>query len=144
MRPDDRQHTVGALVVPVTARVRRLDEGVQGDKALTMGDLTAELPPQLLKRVQLGAVGGQVQQHQPPSRGADDGLDFIIEMGVGIIPGHIDGAGRMAVDKACNRSATARRHLRRRNSTTVSPVWPLTVPSPYRLYGCPEVGIMTC
>jgi hypothetical protein len=35
----------------------------------------------------------------PTARGgANDGLDFIIEMRVGVIPGDIDGAGRMPFD----------------------------------------------
>ena len=73
-------------------------ERVEGDKQLAMGDLTTELPPPHLDDVEPGAVDRQVEPHQPPCRGADDGLDVLIEMGVGMIPGDIDGAGRMAVD----------------------------------------------
>jgi len=89
-----------ALVVPVKERMRGLQQSVEGGQELAMGDLTAERPPPQLNRGQPRAVGRQVEQPQPPSCGADDGLDVIIEMGVGIIPGDVDGAGRMAVDQS--------------------------------------------
>ena len=50
------------LVIAVKKRVRRLQEGIQGGKELTMGHLTPELPPQHLNWVQPGAVGGQIEQ----------------------------------------------------------------------------------
>ena len=99
MGPDDRQHTVWALVVTVKERMCRLEQGVQGGKELTMGHLTAELPPQHLNQVQPGAIGGQIQQHQPSSCGANDGFNLIIRMGIGMIPRHIDGARGMPVDQ---------------------------------------------
>jgi hypothetical protein len=63
-----------------------------------MGNLTTERAPQHLNRVQPRAIGRHIQQHQPPRRGADHGLDGIIEMGIGVVPGHIDGAGGVVVD----------------------------------------------
>jgi hypothetical protein len=50
-----------ALVVTVKKRVRGLYEGIQGDKEFTMGDLTAELPPQHLNGVEPRALGRQVE-----------------------------------------------------------------------------------
>jgi hypothetical protein len=90
---------VGALVVTVNERVRRFYQGVQGDKELTMGDLTAELAPEHLHRVEPRAIGGPGQQHQPPRRSTDDRFDLILTMGAGILPGAIDGAGGMFVDQ---------------------------------------------
>jgi hypothetical protein len=78
--------------------MRCVEQHVEGGKELTMGDLTAELPPQHLNRVQPRAVRGQLQQAQPPCRGVDHGLDCIIELGVSMIPGHLDGPGGMVVD----------------------------------------------
>jgi hypothetical protein len=63
-----------------------------------MGDFTTELAPQHRNRVQPRAIGRQIQQHQPPRRGADDSFDLIIEMGIGVIPGHIDGTSGVFVD----------------------------------------------
>jgi hypothetical protein len=99
MGPDDRQHTVWALVVAVKERVRCLEESVQGGKELTRGHLTAALPPPHLNRVQPRAGGRQVQQDQPPGRGTDDRFDLISGMGIGVIPRDIDGARGMRVDQ---------------------------------------------
>jgi hypothetical protein len=65
-----------------------------------MGHLTPELPPQHFNWVEPGAVGGQVQPHQTPRSGAYDRFDCIIVGRTGIVPGEIDGAGRMFVDQA--------------------------------------------
>jgi len=64
-----------------------------------MGHLTAELPPQHLNRVQPWAVRGQVQQDQTSRGCAHDRFDLRIGMRIRVIPGDIDGAGRMLVDQ---------------------------------------------
>jgi hypothetical protein len=44
MGPDDRQHTVWTLVVPVKERVGRLEQGLEGLEEFTVGHFTPELP----------------------------------------------------------------------------------------------------
>jgi hypothetical protein len=98
MGPDDGEDACRILVVTVKERVRRLQQGVQGGKELTMGHFAADLPPQHLNRVQPGAVGGPIEQDSTSRCGSYDRLYRIITMGVGVIPGARDGAGRMPID----------------------------------------------
>ena len=88
-----------ALIVPVKERLCRFEQSREGVKELTVGDFAAELPPPHLNGVQPRAIRRSVQQHQPPGRGTQHGFDFIIEMGIGVIPGPIDRASRMLVDQ---------------------------------------------
>jgi hypothetical protein len=98
MGPDDRQHPGWALVVTVKERLRRLQEGVQGGKERTLGHRTAARSPQPLHRVQPGAVGGPIEPPEPPRCGSYDRPHRIITLGVGVIPGDLDGPGRMPID----------------------------------------------
>jgi hypothetical protein len=106
MGPDDGEDAFRVLLVAVEECVRCLEQRVEGNKKLTRGDFTTEVPPQHFNRVEPGAVGRQVQPHQPPCRGADHGLDCIIGLGIRVIPSHIDGASWMLVDEGLQ---TARR-----------------------------------
>jgi hypothetical protein len=90
---------MGALVVTVKEGLRRLEQSCQAGKALTMGHVAAELPPQHLNGVEPRAVGRHIQSYQPPCRGTDDRFDLIISMGIGMIPRHRDNARGMLVDQ---------------------------------------------
>jgi hypothetical protein len=99
MAPDDRYDALRTLVVAVKARVRRLQEGVHGGQALTMGDVTAALPPPQRKRGEPRPGGRQGQPDQPFGRGADHGFDGIIRMGSRVIPRHSARARGMRVEQ---------------------------------------------
>jgi hypothetical protein len=96
------------------------------------------------KGVQPRAGGGPIQAYQPSYRGMDHGLDRISSMRIRVISRDRDKSRWMLVDQGLPQSAISWRRLRRRNSATVSPVWSLTAPKPYRLYGGTGGGIMMC
>jgi hypothetical protein len=88
-----------AWVVTVKEGLRRLQQSCQAGQEFTMGHVAAELPPQHRNGVEPRAVGGQIQQDQPPSRGTGDRFDLIISLGIRMIPRHKDGAHGMRVDQ---------------------------------------------
>jgi hypothetical protein len=100
MGPNGRQHRGWAVGGTVTARVRCLYEGVQGDQKRTVGDLTAALAPPPLNRVPPRAVGGQIQEDYPSRGRSDHRVDLRPGMWSRVIPGDRDGAGRMSVDES--------------------------------------------
>jgi len=59
-----------------------LDQGIQRDIEIAIGDRTTALAPPPLDRVAPRAVSGHIPPHLSPRCGADDGLDFSIDEGV--------------------------------------------------------------
>jgi hypothetical protein len=66
---------------------------------LTMGDLTPKVAPQHLNGVEPGTIGRQVQQYQPSCRGPYHCFHFIVCMGAGIVPGHVDRLGGVLIQQ---------------------------------------------
>ena len=85
------------FIVTFEEVVGSLNQEFHGLEDFTMGDFSTEVTPEHFDRIQPGAVGGQVKQNQSSGRGTHDCLYFIIFMGVGIIPRHKNGSGRMFV-----------------------------------------------
>lgn len=76
-----------------------------------MGDLAPELAPEHLDRVQPRAVGREVQQNEAPGRAAQHRLDLVVLVRAGIVPGDVDGLGRVFGQERFECSATSRRRL---------------------------------
>lgn len=86
-------------IVPVEEILRGSEQGLHALKELTMGNFATEMPPEHFNRIEPGAVGGQVQQHQSPLSGLNDRIDIFILMGIGVVPDHINGSGWVLFDQ---------------------------------------------
>jgi hypothetical protein len=87
---------VWARVVPVTARLGRVAQGLAGVTERTVGALAAERPPPQLHRGQPRALRRSGQPHQPPGRGSHHRLDGLISLASRVVPRPLDGArGRL-------------------------------------------------
>src|SRR5579859_7835940 len=99
MNLDNGKHIVWVLVAAVKEIAGRSQEGFDRLEEFIMSNLAAELPPQPLHRIEPGAVGGQVEQDQPPRSTTYHRLNFIILMGAGIVPSNIDRSGWMFIEQ---------------------------------------------
>jgi hypothetical protein len=72
-------------------------QGVHIFKEFTVRDFATKMAPEHFNRVEPGAIGGQVQQHQASSRCTHDSFDFIVFMGTSVVPGDVDRAREMFV-----------------------------------------------
>jgi hypothetical protein len=99
MGPDAGEDAFRVLMVAVEDCVRCLEQRVEGDQKLTMGDVTTEVPPPPCNRVEPRAGGRHVQQHPPPGLGADHGLDLMISLCIRVIPRDLDRPRWMLVDQ---------------------------------------------
>src|SRR3712207_7026944 len=95
MRADDGAGALGCAVAAVEELPRRLEDRVDALEQLAVGDLAAEVPPEHLDRVQPRAVGRQVQEDEPARGAAQYGLDLLVLVGAGVVPGDVDGAAGM-------------------------------------------------
>ena len=65
-----------------------------------MRDFMAEVQPHHFNRVEPGAVGRQVRQHQTPHHGVDDHINVIVNVGAGIVLGDANGASQVPGDQS--------------------------------------------
>ena len=99
MGADDREDGVGAVVVAIEEVAGSGQQRLDCGEELAVGHFAAEVAPEHLDRVQPGAVGRQVEQHEPARRSPNHRLNVIVFMGVSIIPGHVDRPGRVVVQQ---------------------------------------------
>lgn len=78
------------LVVAIKELAGRGQQRLDGGEELAVGHFPAKVAPEQLDRVQPGAVGRQVEQHEPARRGPYHHLDVVVLMRVGIVPSHVD------------------------------------------------------
>ena len=97
MRTDNREHLLWTTIITIEESLSGLQQGFEVFKEFTMRDFTPKVPPQHFNRIEPRTIGRQVQQHQTSCRGTHHGFDFIVLMGIGIIPGHLDYARGMLV-----------------------------------------------
>ena len=64
-----------------------------------MGLFPAKMAPQHFDGIEPGAVGRQVEQDETSGCTSHDRLDFVILVGRGVVPGHIDRPGGMLVQE---------------------------------------------
>ena len=88
---------MGRLIVVLKELSCRPQQGFYRGEKFVVSHLPSEMAPQHLNGVQPRTVGRQVEQDQAPGRPSYDPFDFIILMGVGIVPGDVDGSRRMLV-----------------------------------------------
>nr|WP_043748777.1 hypothetical protein [Methylobacterium nodulans] len=89
MRSDDGAHSFWLAVVAVEEILGGLEQRVDALEQLAVRDLTPEVTPEHLNRVQPGTVGREIQQNEAPSRAAQDGFDLLILVRAGVVPGHV-------------------------------------------------------
>jgi hypothetical protein len=94
-----REHVARSPVVAPEEGVGRRNERFDGRDQLAVGHLAPEVAPEHLDRIQLRAVGGQVEHHQAASRSAQHRLDLLVLVGVGVVPSYVEGARRMLLQK---------------------------------------------
>ena len=99
MSSDDGEGASRCLVKAVEEGASGVEEGVDALVQFAVGDLPTVVPPQHLHRVQPGAVGGKIGQDEAACGAAQHGLDFVIFVGAGVVPGDGDGAMRMPLQK---------------------------------------------
>nr|WP_244936461.1 hypothetical protein [Methylobacterium currus] len=95
MRSNDGADTAWLAVVTVEESLGGFNQSVDAGEQLAVCDLAAELAPEHLDRVQPRAVGREVKQDEAPGRAAQHRLDLIVLVRAGIIPGDVDGLGRV-------------------------------------------------
>src|SRR5918993_2728933 len=87
----DGAGALGCAVAAVEELPRGLEDRVDALEQLAVGDLAAEVPPEHLDRVQPRAVGRQVEEDEPARGAAQHGLDLLVLVGAGVVPGDVDG-----------------------------------------------------
>ena len=76
-----------------------VEERVDVLEQLAVGDLAAVVAPEHLGRVQPRAVGRQAKQHEAAGGAAQHGLDLVVLVGAGVVPGDVDGPPGMPGQK---------------------------------------------
>ena len=82
-------------VVTVEESLGGFNQGVDAGEQLAGCDLAAELAPEHLDRVQPRAVCREIKEDEAPGRAAQHRLDLVVLVRAGIIPGDVDGLGRV-------------------------------------------------
>jgi hypothetical protein len=92
---DDGADATGSTVVAFEEVSRGVEQRVDGLEQFAVGDLPAVMPPQHLAGIQPWAVGREIQQDELAGSPAQHGLDLLILVGAGIVPGHVNGLVRV-------------------------------------------------
>lgn len=66
----------------------------EGFEKLALSDFPPEIAPKHFNGMEPRAVGWQISPHQPTGSPTDDSFDFIVWLGIGLIPGHINRLSR--------------------------------------------------
>ena len=97
MRPDDRKHLRQVLITAFKESATGLEQSLDRFKEFAMGHFSTEVTPEHFNGIQPRTIGGQIQQDQSACGATHHGFDFVVEMGVGIIPSDVDGARGMLI-----------------------------------------------
>gem|GEM_PF-3564461 len=95
MRTNHRQNSTWTLVRAVEEFSSSHQQSLYGFEEFTMSDFPAKMPPQHLDGVKPWAIGGKVEQDESACCRLHHRIHFLIFMGIGIVPGHVDRPGGM-------------------------------------------------
>ena len=105
MRANNRKDLLQVLIATFEESAASLEQSFDCFKEFAVGHFPTKVAPEHLNRIQPRTKGGQIQQHQPAGRATDHGFDFVVLMGIGIIPSDKEGAGRMFIHQMTEEQA---------------------------------------
>lgn len=85
--------------MPIEEVLRSGQKELHGLEQLAVGDFATKVAPQQLDGVEPWTVGRQIEQDQTASSRSDHGLDLVVLMRSGVVPGDIDDAGGVLVEQ---------------------------------------------
>jgi hypothetical protein len=85
--------------MPIEEVLRSGQKELHGLEQLAVGDFATKVAPQQLDGVEPWTVGRQIEQDQTASSRSDHGLDLVVLMRSGVVPGDIDDACRVLVEQ---------------------------------------------